>query len=140
MDRHRAEQAHPVGRELQAVVRAAEARRVQRKLLWRAIADSRLFPAPAWSIREAERAVARERQLRDALGGRMGAVALEDEDLDGDVGLQADLREKGTHLPAEDLLDGRDEARLHRPLKGKAGLPDRLPSPPPSSSVRSTGV
>src|SRR3954465_13143703 len=54
--------------------------------------------------------------LCDALGSRVGAVALQDEDLDGDVGLQADLREESAHLAAEDLLDGPDETSLHRPL------------------------
>src|SRR3954454_15859736 len=43
--------------------------------------------------------------LSDALRGRLGTVALQDEVLDRDVGLQVDLREERAHLPAEDLLD-----------------------------------
>src|SRR5215217_6185058 len=82
-------------------------------------------PLPRVQSARAAGSISRE-WLREALGGWVGAIGLQDEDLDGDVGLQADLREEGAHLPAKDLLDGRDETRLHRPLEGKTRLRDRL--------------
>ena len=62
--------------------------------------------------------------LGEAFGGWLGGVAFEDEDFDGDVGVEADLGEEGSHLAVDDFLDGGDEAVLHRSLEGEACLAD----------------
>src|SRR5581483_4891401 len=63
------------------------------------------------------------RVLGEAFGG-LTVGAFEDEDFDGDVGVEADLREECANLASGELLDGVDEAGFHGALEGEPCVAD----------------